>query len=78
MPSPQQRRSTDPGDAEHGSHPRRHRFDVVEGSVRIYVQSMFGGPGRRLSSAATMTRYWSLSSAWHRRCVAMLCGRRRS
>jgi hypothetical protein len=22
-------------------------FDVVEGSVRIYVQSMFGGPGRR-------------------------------
>jgi hypothetical protein len=47
VPSPQQRRNTDPGDAEHGSHPRRHHFDVVEGSVRIYVQSMFGGPGRR-------------------------------
>ena len=25
-------------------------FDVVEGSVRIYVQSMFGEPGRGLSS----------------------------
>ena len=46
--------------------PRRHRFDVVEGSVRIYLQFMFGGPGRGLPGAATMTRYWSLSSAWHR------------
>jgi len=26
---------------------------------------MFGELGRRLSSAATMTRYWSPSSAWH-------------
>ena len=26
-------------------------FDVVEGSVRIYVQSMFGEPGRGLSGA---------------------------
>jgi hypothetical protein len=39
--------------------PRRHRFDVVEGSGRIYVQSMFGQSGTRLSSAATITRYWS-------------------
>ena len=38
-------------------------FDVVDGSVRIYVRSMVGGPGRGLSSAATMTRYWSPSSA---------------
>ena len=34
--------------------PRRHSFDVVEGSGRTYVQSMVGEPGRRLSSA-TMT-----------------------
>ena len=27
---------------------------------------MVGEPGRGLSSAATMTRYWSPSSAWHR------------
>ena len=38
-------------------------FDLVDGSVRIYVQSMVGEPGRGLSSAATMTRYWSPSSA---------------
>jgi hypothetical protein len=37
----------------------------LKGSVRIYVRSMFGELGRRLSSAATMTRYWSPSSAWH-------------
>ena len=35
----------------------------LKGSVRIYVRSMFGELGRRLSSAATMTRYWSPSSA---------------
>ena len=38
-------------------------FDVVEGSVRSYVQSMFGEPGRGLSGATTMTRYWSPLSA---------------
>ena len=38
-------------------------FDVVEGSVRIYVRSMAGEPGRGLSGATTMTRYWSPSSA---------------
>ena len=38
-------------------------LDVVDGSVRIYVRSMAGGPGRGLSSAATMTRFWSPSSA---------------
>ena len=38
-------------------------FDVVEGSVRIYVRSMVGEPGRGLSGATTMTRYWSPSSA---------------
>src|SRR6476660_5462450 len=37
----------------------------LKGSVRIYVRSMVGELGRRLSSAATMTRYWSPSSAWH-------------
>ena len=31
-------------------------FDVVEGSVRIYVRSMVGEPGRGLSGATTMTR----------------------
>jgi hypothetical protein len=31
-------------------------FDVVEGSVRIYVRSMAGEPGRGLSGATTMTR----------------------
>ena len=41
-------------------------FDVVDGSVRIYVRSMVGEPGRGLSGATTMTRYWSPSSAWHR------------
>jgi hypothetical protein len=46
--------------------PGNQRFDVVEGSVRIYVRSMAGGPGRGLSSAAAMTRYWSPSSAWPR------------
>jgi hypothetical protein len=38
-------------------------LDVVEGSVRIYVRSMVGEPARGLSGAATMTRYWSPSSA---------------
>ena len=38
-------------------------FDVVDGSVRIYVRSMAGGPGRGLSGATTRTRYWSPSSA---------------
>jgi hypothetical protein len=38
-------------------------FDVVDGSVRIYVRSMAGEPGRGLSGVATMTRYWSPSSA---------------
>ena len=38
-------------------------FDVVEGSVRIYVRSMAGEAGRGLSGATTMTRYWSPSSA---------------
>jgi hypothetical protein len=33
------------------------------GSVRIYVRSMAGGPGRGLPGAATMTRCWSPSSA---------------
>ena len=37
-------------------------FDVVDGSVRIYVRSMAGEPGRGLSSATTRTRYWSPSS----------------
>ena len=37
-------------------------LDVVDGSVRIYVRSMAGKPGRGLSSGATMTRYWSPSS----------------
>ena len=41
-------------------------FDVVDGSVRIYGRSMAGEPGRGLSGAATMTRYGSPSSAWHR------------
>ena len=41
-------------------------FDVVEGSVRIYVQSMFGEPGRGLSGAATMTRYLVAVVGWHR------------
>jgi hypothetical protein len=41
-------------------------FDVVDGSVRIYVRSMVGEPGRGLSGATTRTRYWSPSSAWHR------------
>ena len=41
-------------------------FDVVEGSVRIYVRSMVGEPGTGLSGATTRTRYWSPSSAWHR------------
>src|SRR6185312_6867630 len=31
--------------------PRRLSFDVVEGSGRIYVQSMAGEPGRGLSGA---------------------------
>ena len=34
----------------------------LKGSVPIYVQSMFGEPGRWLS-ASTMTRCWSPSSA---------------
>ncbi len=38
-------------------------LDVVEGSVRIYVRSMVGAPGRGLSGAATMTRFWAPSSA---------------
>ena len=38
-------------------------FDVVDGSGRIYVRSMAGGPGRGLSGATTRTRYWSPSSA---------------
>ena len=38
-------------------------FDVVDGSVRIYVRSMVGEPGRGLSRATTMTRCWSPSSA---------------
>ena len=38
-------------------------FDVVDGSGRIYVRSMVGEPGRGLSGVATMTRYWSPSSA---------------
>ena len=38
-------------------------FDVVDGSVRSYVRSMAGGPGRRLSGAATMPRCWSPLSA---------------
>lgn len=38
-------------------------FDVVDGSVRIYVRSMVGEPGRGLSGATTRTRYWSPSSA---------------
>jgi hypothetical protein len=38
-------------------------FDVVDGPVRIYVRSMAGEPGRGLSGATTMTRYWSPSSA---------------
>ena len=38
-------------------------MDVVDGSVRSYGRSMFGGPGRGLSSATTRTRYWSPSSA---------------
>ena len=38
-------------------------FDVVDGSVRIYVRSMAGEPGRGLSGVTTMTRYWSPSSA---------------
>jgi hypothetical protein len=41
-------------------------FDVVDGSVRIYVRSMVGEPGTGLSGATTRTRYWSPSSAWHR------------
>ena len=41
-------------------------LDVVDGSVRIYVRSMVGGPGRGLSSATTRTRCWSPWSAWHR------------
>ena len=44
-------------------------LDVVDGSVRIYVRSMAGEPGRGLSGAATRTRYWSPSSAWHRHCA---------
>ena len=44
--------------------PRRLSFDVVDGSGRIYVQSMAGEPGRGLSGAkTTMTRSWSPSSA---------------
>ena len=42
--------------------PRRQCFDVVEGSGRTYVQPTVAESGRRLSSA-TMTRYWSSSSA---------------
>jgi hypothetical protein len=38
-------------------------FDVVDGSMRTYIGSMAGEPGRRLSEAATMTRCWSPSSA---------------
>jgi hypothetical protein len=39
-------------------------LDVVDGSVRIYVRSMVGGPGSGgLSGAATRTRCWSPSSA---------------
>src|SRR4029077_7666915 len=37
-------------------------FDVVDGSVRSYVRSMVGEPGRGLSGATTRTRYWSPSS----------------
>ena len=59
--------------------PTRLSFDVVEGSGRIYVQSMAGEPGRGLSGATTRTRYWSPSSAWRRGwLVGVLCGRRRS
>ena len=43
--------------------PRRLSFDVVEGSGRIYVQSMAGEPGRAAVIGATMTRSWSPSSA---------------
>jgi hypothetical protein len=45
-----------------GFNPITNCFDVVEGSGRIYVQSMVGGSGRRLSSAA-MIRCWSPWSA---------------
>jgi hypothetical protein len=38
-------------------------FDVVDGSGRIYVRFMAGGPGRGLPGATTRTRYWSPSSA---------------
>jgi hypothetical protein len=38
-------------------------LDVVDGSVRSYVRSMAGGPGKGLSGAATMTRCWSPWSA---------------
>jgi hypothetical protein len=45
----------------------------LKGSVRVYVQSVFGEPDRRWSSAATMTRGRSPSSAWHRHGV-WACG----
>jgi hypothetical protein len=53
---------------------RSHRaeisgLDVVEGSVRIYGESVFGKPGQRWPSASTMTRCWSPSLAWHRHCA---------
>jgi hypothetical protein len=58
--------------------PRRHRFDVVEGSGRIYVQSMVGESGRPLSSA-TMTRHgspWSAGIRMFRKRAGGPCGGR--
>ena len=54
-------------------------LDVVEGSVRIYVRSMAGGPGRGLSGANDDDSVVVAVVGWHRGwLVGVLCWRRRS
>jgi hypothetical protein len=56
-------------------------LDVVDGSVRIYVRSMAGGPGRGLSGANDDDSVLVAVVGWHRGWlvgVGVLCWRRRS
>jgi hypothetical protein len=45
--------------------PRRLSFDVVDGSGRIYVQSMAGEPGRGLSGANDDDSVLVAVVGWH-------------
>ena len=47
------------------STPRRLSFDVVEGSGRIYGQSMVGEPGRGLSGANDDDSVLVAVVGWH-------------